>query len=467
MAVHVRIAPSPTGLFHIGTARTALFNYVFAKNHNGHFLLRIDDTDASRSEKRFEEDIIQGLSWLGILWDSFFRQSEHGALYRGHLEKLYEEKKIFRCPHTIDELSKERNDHMQKKEAPRHICSYREKNHSQGILRFKNTSTDPIVFHDLIRGDISFNPKILGDFSIAKNLDSPLYNFTTVVDDENEKITHIIRGEDHIPNTPKQILLARAMNFNTMSYAHLPLILGKDRSKLSKRHGPTAILEYKKEGYLPETIINFLGLLGWHPLESHGTDEIFTMEDIIKQFSFERVQKAGALFDEEKLKWLNGVYIRKMAPEILARKLLEYLQPEWRKKAEGNDEWWEKVAILEQPRLLYLSEIGERADYFFENPSLRKDLLIDTLPDTSRIITHLRSIQNIIASINEKKFNKEIMENSIMPYAVQNSKKEVLWPFRVALTGKRASSGLFEVAELLGKETVQKRLMHAIKLLEP
>lgn len=464
--IKVRIAPSPTGFLHIGTARSTLFNYVFARKFGGHFLLRIDDTDVLRSNRKFEEDIINGLSWLGFSWDSFFRQSERLSTYRMYLENLLKERKIFFCRHSIDELAKEREDQMRKKEAPRHVCSDREKNYSEGILRFKNNRTELIAFTDIIRGEISFNPAILGDFSVAKNLDSPLYNFSTVVDDGLEHITHVIRGEDHIPNTPKQILIQEALGLNRHQYAHLPLILGKDRSKLSKRHGATSIIQYKKNGYLPDAMVNFLGLLGWHPPEHIFKEEIFSLDDMITYFSLEHVQKSGAVFDPDKLLWLNSVYIRKTDTRSIADMAYSYLPSAWQEIAKKNNEWWNTIVALEQTRLNRLDEIGERVNYFFEEPSLRKDILMDTLKDTSRVLKHLSYVYDTISDFNEKKITLELLESKIMPYAEKEGKKEVLWPLRVALTGKRASPGLFEVALLLGKEKVLARIKKAQQVIE-
>lgn len=463
--IKVRIAPSPTGPLHIGTARAALFNYAFAKNQKGSFLLRIDDTDKERSQKNFEEDIKEGLLWLGMSWDRCIRQSERTGIYKDQLEKLFREEKIFWCNHTPEELSKEREEQMQKKEAPRHICVFREQRRSEGILRFKNDVSGPVIFHDLIRGDISISPEILGDFSVAKNFDSPLYNFTTVVDDDLEEISHIIRGEDHIPNTPKQILIQEALGFSRPAYTHLPLILGKDRSKLSKRHGATSLMQYKKEGYLPDAMINFLGLLGWHPPESVAPGEVFGIHDLITHFTFGRVQKSGAVFDDQKLKWLNSVYIKKTDLHTLSKLAEAYLKPAWQEEIKTKYEWWERVVGLEQTRLETLQEIGERVDYFFEEPIIKKDILMDTLPDPQRVSMHLSYIAGIISSIEEGDFLDKTFESRVMSYAIQEGKKEVLWPFRVALTGKRASPGLFEVAALLGKEKTLLRVKKAQEII--
>ena len=292
--VVTRFAPSPTGLFHIGSARTAFFNYLYARKHNGKFILRVEDTDKSRSEKQYEDDIISGLKWLGLEWDEFHRQSERTEVYKKYLQKLLDEEKAY-----LDGVA----------------------------IRFKNPNKK-VVFNDLIRGEISTQTDDVGDFVIAKDLDTPLFHFTVVVDDFEMGVTHIIRGEDHIPNTPRHILLQEAFGFNIPNYAHLPLILGADRSKLSKRHGAVSVNEYRKDGYLPEAIINFIAFIGWNPGDER---EIFSKDELIKEFSLERIQKGAGIFNVERLDWYNEQYIKKTSAEKLAEILLEYLPEDWEK----------------------------------------------------------------------------------------------------------------------------------------
>src|SRR3989338_4938546 len=291
--VVVRIAPSPTGALHVGTARTALFNYLFAKHYSGKFILRIEDTDKERSDKKWEKDILDGLHWLGIDWDGkIHHQSKRIKIYKKYLDKMLKEKKAFYCSHTKEELNKERNEQTKQKQAPRHICSYRnkdatKKNLKDAIIRFKNDTKDILKFNDLIRDEIKFESENFGDFSIAKSLTEPLYNFAVVIDDYQMKVTHIIRGEDHIPNTPRQILLQQALGMPMPKYAHLPLILGSDKRKLSKRHGATSVTEYKNLGYLPDTLFNFLAILGWRG--KNDEKEIMKQGEIIKEFNIEGV----------------------------------------------------------------------------------------------------------------------------------------------------------------------------------
>ncbi|MBI2041919.1 MAG: glutamate--tRNA ligase, partial [Candidatus Nealsonbacteria bacterium] len=329
--VRVRIAPSPTGYLHIGTARSALFNYLFAKHIGGKFILRIEDTDLERSDKKFEEDIIENLTWLGIEWDEFYRQSERIETYAKYLEKLLNEGKAYRCFCTEEELEKERQEQVSGGLPQIYSGKCRnlseeeiKKNLAEGkksIIRFKSPSKK-VKFNDLIRGEVEFDSSLIGDFSIAKDLATPLYNFAVVIDDFEMKISHVIRGEDHISNTPKQILLQEALNFSTPKYGHLPLILGSDRSKMSKRHGSTSVAEYIKEGYLPEAMINFMAFMGWNP---GGEKEIYSIDELINDFSVEKIQKGGAIFNIQRLDYINGVYIRQKSLDELAELCQPYL----------------------------------------------------------------------------------------------------------------------------------------------
>src|SRR3989338_7311535 len=378
----VRIAPSPTGPLHIGTARTALFNYLFAKKHGGAFVLRIEDTDLERSDLKYETEIFESFRWLGIEADESperggpyapYRQSERLPSYRACLERLLASGSAFYCPHAEAELEAERRSLMASGKNPVHRCEFNGQagqGSGKGIIRFKTPMGRTVAFTDLIRGEISFASDLLGDFSLAKRLDVPLYNFAVVVDDHEMAITHVIRGEDHIPNTPKQLLIAEALGWTTTNefgdivppwrYAHLPLILGPDCSKLSKRHGATSVDEYRKQGYLPEALFNYMALVGWNP----GTDkEIFSKEELEKEFSIEKIQLSGGIFDIKKLDWMNGEYIRKKSPTELLELCKPYLEDflsagggsvspgrTGTGKAGGqfSDEYLKKIVALEQ-----------------------------------------------------------------------------------------------------------------------
>jgi glutamyl-tRNA synthetase len=466
--VRTRFAPSPTGPLHIGSARSALFNYLFAKQNRGEFILRIEDTDVERSNPLFEKDILDGFKWLGI-WDKKpYRQSERIKIYKKYIEKLLTEGKAFWCPHTKEDLAREKQEQMERKEAPRHICEYKNKKATKHEIIRLNTPSKIVEFEDIIRGRIKFDASLLGDIAIAKDENTPLYNFAVVIDDYEMKISHVIRGEDHISNTPKQILIQEALGLLRPKYAHLPLVLGSDRSKLSKRHGPVSVSEYRKLGYLAETIINFIALLGWNP----GTpQEIFSLDELVKKFDLNRVQKGGAVFNPERLDWLNGEYIRKKS----AKELIDLILEEGFLKIPGGfkKNYVEKIITLEQQRLQNLSEIGERTSYFFSEPSYSKSLLFwQSLPATRQeketpdiTKAHLDKIANLISGIKTKDFTKERIKEIIWPYAEEKGRGDVLWPFRAALTGLAKSPDPFEIAEILGKEKTLKRLEYAKNLL--
>lgn len=464
MKVRTRIAPSPTGPLHIGTARTALFGWLYAKQNKGSFILRIEDTDLERSDKRFEKDILEGLSWLGLIWDEdIYRQSERINIYEKYLKKLLNDSKAFWCPHTEEELASEREEQMGEKKPLRHICSFRNENKNHGIIRIKNDVSNNIEFDDMIRGKVSFRSELLGDFVLAKDLKTPLYNFAVVVDDYEIKISHVIRGEDHIPNTPKQILIQRALGIPSPIYAHLPLILGSDRSKLSKRDGATSINEYKKDGYLPEAVVNFMALLGWHPKDDR---EIFSKEKLLKEFSFDRVQKGGAVFDIKKFNWMNGEYIKSAKTSEISDAFMQFLPNEWQEIANKDKVFWADIINLEKERISKLSEITNLVDYFFKNPYYSKELLRwKDKQEYQDIKLHLNALSKIISKVEEDSFNKDSLQEAIMPYANKQGRGDVLWPLRVALSGKRHSPGPFDIASILGKNTTIERIASALDII--
>src|SRR3989338_2976526 len=395
--IRTRFPPSPTGWLHVGNVRTALFNYLFSRHHNGALVLRIEDTDKERSRKEFQDDITEQLSWLGLSWDECYRQSERLEIHKTYLRQLLESGKAFYCAHSKEELETEHKRQMEERAIPRHICGQRDEGRESGVIRLRNDTDVTLSFADRIRGDITFDPQLLGDISIARELESPLYNFVVVVDDAEMNITHVIRGEDHIPNTPKQLLIQQALGFSRPIYAHLPLLLGADRSKLSKRHGDTAIRDYRKVGYLPEAIINFIALLGGNP----GTDrEFFTLDELVKEFSLEKVQKGGAVFNEEKLAWINHAYIRKLSPEQLASKLMPFIEQEGLSAETIN-----RIAEVEAPRLSKLKDIKEHIVIYTQTPSYDSALLAwKGKQDTAEIKAHLIETRKILCDISEKDF---------------------------------------------------------------
>lgn len=506
--IRVRIAPSPTGKLHLGLARTALFNYLFAKKYQGAFVLRIEDTDKERSKKEYEKDIKDGLRFLGIEWhegpDSIsqeeigdygpYRQSERGDIYEKYIRQILDEKKAYPCFCSKEELEAQRQYQMSIGEAPHYNGKCQklneasiEKNLKEGkpfIVRFK-TPMKKIDFVDLIRGKIEFATELLADFSIAKGFREPLYNLACVVDDFTMKITHVVRGEDHIPNTPKQILLQEALGFKRVQYAHLPLILGRDRTKLSKRHGAIAVSEYKKQGYLPEAIVNFIALLGWNP----GSDkEIFSMASLIQEFSLKKVQKSGAVFNPQKLDWLNGFYLRQKSKEKLSELCLPYLTDsnlitssakqsqvisQQFKIKETNEEisleTIKKIVALYQERLKKLSEITDLTDFFFKKDlDFPKEFLGWGSMTEKEIKEVLERLKKILNQIKDEQWTKQNIEQVLLKETEKAGLRDrgyLLWPLRVALSGKKASAGPFEIAEILGKEKTLERIKQARKKL--
>jgi len=474
--VRVRIAPSPTGPLHIGGARTALFNYLFAKQNNGDFVLRIEDTDKERSELKWVQEIIDELRWLGIEWDEGpdidgkfgpYKQSQRLEIYKKYLEKLLVEKKAYYCICNPEDLKAKREDQLSRGLAPKYdgVCS--DKNHSKGVVRFK-IENKKIKFNDLIREEVEFDAGLLGDIVIAKDLDTPLYHFAVVVDDHEMQISHIIRGEEHLSNTPRQILLQKALNFNQPIYAHLPLMLNSDKSKMSKRLGDVAVSDYHKKGYLPEALINFMVLLGWNP---GGELETFSLNELVKEFSLEKVQKSGAVFNVQKLDSINSFYIQEKQisklTEICLPFLAEFKINDFSKKE------LEKIVDLYQPRLKKLSDIKFLADYFFqETLNYDKKLLPWAKMGNGEVKNSLIASQKVLKEL--KKWDLKNLEKILLQEAkIFNLEKNyplenrgyLLWPLRVALSGKQASAGPFEIAEILGKEKTLKRIGSAINLL--
>lgn len=429
--------------------------------------MRVEDTDRERSRQEFENAIYEDLKWLGIEPDESplhggdfdpYRQSERTS-YKKYLEQLLQEKKAGYCDAAADAENKNEVHWCDK-----HGGFNQER---KGIIRFKNPISslfqdinghDAIIFDDLIRGQILSLLDTLGDFSIARDINKPLYNFAVVVDDHEMQITHIVRGEDHIPNTSKQILLIEALNFKRPVYAHLPLVLAEDRSKLSKRKGAKSIQHYRDEGYLPEALLNFMALLGWNP---GGEQEIFSKEELIEKFSLKDVQKSGAVFDEIKLDWMNGEYIRTKS----VKELTELCRPFLKNIPEVPSEYLEKIIALEQPRLKKLSEIEERIDYFFQEPIYDKEMLRWKKMTDGELGESLERSIGLLEKLPAEAVKSNV-ESVFLEDIGTGDKGSVLWPLRVALTGKKASPGPFEIIEVLGPEKACKRLKAAKSLLK-
>jgi nondiscriminating glutamyl-tRNA synthetase len=481
--VRVRIAPSPTGQMHVGTARTALFNWLFARQHGGTFVLRIEDTDVERSKKEYEAEIFEGLEWLGMTWDEGpdahggadkgafgpYRQSERTSIYRKYLQELLEKGEAYYCYCTKEDLEAQRQALLAAGLPPRYNGHCRNlveppAGRKPEVIRFKVPETK-IEFKDLIHGKTVFDTALFGDQVIAKDLDTPLYNFAVVVDDALMEITHVIRGEDHLSNTPKQILMQHALGFPTPHYAHLPLILNPDRSKMSKRFADVALLGYCDRGYLPDGIINFIGLLGWHPKDDH---EVFTRDYALEHFEMSRVQQSGAIFNEEKLDFVNREHMR-MTPII---ELVTLTTPFYKKAgvaiptaADENYEILQKVVALQLGRAKTLVDVVEGSRFFFAMPEYDAKLLYWKETSVSDTLESLRATLAILETHAVNQFERVPLLEALTPLTEKISRGGVLWPLRVSLSGQAASPDPMEIMEVLGKKESLARLSAAIEKL--
>ena len=435
MKVITRYPPSPTGYFHIGSARTALFNYLFAANRGGTMYLRFEDTDKERSKKEYEDDIIAGLSWLGIPYTmpEVARQSERTHIYQTYVKTLVDKGAAYEAEAATDDPDKK-------------------------VVRFKNPNAT-ITFNDLVRGEVSFNTTDLKDFVIAKSIDEPLYHLAVVLDDYEMGVTHVIRGEDHISNTPRQILILEALGFARPEYAHIPLILAPDRSKLSKRHGAVSVNEYRTQGYLPEALVNYLALLGWNP----GTEkELFTRDELVKEFRIEQVQKSGAIFDIEKLRWFNHEHMMQLSDEEFFVRLAEFV---------GTPIHSSVVPLLKERSRTFkeAADAISTEEYNFLKDSISYEphlLLKGAKTDADTAIKHLGIASVMLTGIPASDFKSEKIRGEVFPYATREGRGAVLWPLRVALSGREKSPDPFIIASVIGKDKTLERIQNAVTKLK-
>ncbi|MCK5305841.1 MAG: glutamate--tRNA ligase [Candidatus Omnitrophica bacterium] len=426
MSVRVRFAPSPTGFLHLGSARTALFNWLYARHTGGKFVLRVEDTDKQRSKKEFLDDILNDLKWMGVDWDEGpFFQSERFGLYKQMAEDI---------------LAKG--------------LAYKE---GEAII-FRVEKGRKIKVDDLVHGEIVVSTDEIKDQVLMKSDGSPAYNFACVVDDADLKITHIIRGDDHISNTPKQIMFYEALGVEPPKFAHIPLMMGKDGAKLSKRHCGVAVSEYKNQGFLPEALSNYLLLLGWQPEDGR---EIVSLKGAVKEFDVVNINKVQVRFDIDKLKWLNGEYIRAKSLEDIYLLLKEQLDNSGIERENVDEEKLKKIIGLYQVRIKTLTEFIELTDYFFKD-----DYLVDE-KGKRKYLDKEENKENLKLALNELKhidnFSHEKIEELYRALADKNNLKpaNIIHPTRMAISGKTKGAGLFEVMELLGKEIVLKRMEKA------
>jgi len=460
MNVRTRFAPSPTGALHIGGARTAIFSWLFARHYGGKFILRIEDTDRTRSTEESISEILDAMTWLSLDWDEGpFRQSDRLEVYQSHVQKLLQTGKAYRCYCSPEELEARRKEAQSQGKVYRYDEKCRALKSTPAdkafAVRLMTPDAGGIVVEDLIRGTIAFDAKEIDDFVIQKTDGFPTYNFAVVIDDVTMDITHVIRGDDHIANTPKQILIYDALGYKTPEFAHVSMILGSDKTKLSKRHGATSTVAYRDMGYLPEALVNYLARLGW----SHGDQEVFSKEELVEKFTLDNVGKSPAVFNPGKLLWLNGLYIRNKPAGEIAKLVIPFLE----KKgfAATFDEKLVRIMESLKERAKTLLDFAESSDYFFmdevkyDEAARKKFMTPEVVPVFETLIDKLTSLdvftvpdlQGVFAEVIEKRGLKLV---------------QVAQPVRVALTGGTVSPGIYEVMEILGKEKVIERLKKAV-----
>ncbi|MFA6228102.1 MAG: glutamate--tRNA ligase [Patescibacteria group bacterium] len=486
--IRTRFAPSPTGYVHLGSLRSALYEYLFAKQNGGTFFLRIEDTDQSREVSGAVENLLKVLKWAGIepdegvLLDSAGKPAEKGKfgpytqskrldLYQKYARELVDQGYAYHCFCTPERLEKLRREQEELKRPTRYDGQCKKLSATeikdrlaQGekhVIRMKMPEDKEVEFNDLVRGKVKINTKELDDQVLLKADGFPTYHLAHVVDDHLMESTHIIRAEEWLPSTPKHIILFECFGWTAPAYAHLPLILNKDRSKLSKRQGDVAVEDYMKAGYLPEALINYVALLGWNP----GTEqEIFSLDELIKQFSLAKVHKAGAIFDQQKLDWLNGEYIKKLPNTKFVQLARPYLEKNIGALPEGLE--IEKILAIEQERISKLSEAGEGIKFLFTDKlEYRPELLIWKKSDQQTTLKNLSLTAEELERLTD--WSKNNLEKSLLAWIKKSglTNGEVLWPLRAALTGQEKSPTPFEIAEILGKEKTLKRINEAIKKL--
>jgi glutamyl-tRNA synthetase len=463
--LRVRFAPSPTGFLHIGGVRTALFNWLFARHQRGTFILRIEDTDQSRSTDESIQAIIDGMKWVGLDWDEGpFRQTERMDLYRSHAMKLLATGHAYWCVCKADELEARRKEAEAKGLSPRYDGRCRNAQitdpSAAAALRFKAPQEGHIVVDDLIKGKITFDNSAADDLIILRSNGYPTYNFSVVVDDALMRITHVVRGDDHLTNTPRQIPIFEALGFAVPRFGHLPMILGSDKTRLSKRHGATSIMAYKDMGYLPDAMVNYLVRLGW----SHGDQELFTRPELIEKFSWDHVQTSAAVFNPDKLLWINAEYIKTNPPNEVAKALVPLLEQAGLKhEIEAvSEEWLAQLVVLVKERAKTLVDMVEWVKPYFgqvapiEEVAAKKFLTPVMAPLLQKLVTRFESFPSFSKQTWEESFKKLVEEEGIKMGVLAQ-------PVRVALTGRTASPGLFEVMEVLGRDRTLFRLRKGIE----
>ncbi len=460
MTVVTRFAPSPTGYLHVGGARTALYCWLYARKMQGKFILRIEDTDLERSTQESVQAIFDAMEWLGLNYDAGpYYQTKHFDRYREVAEQLLKAGKAYRCYCSKERLENLRNEQMAKKEKPRYdgLCRDRtEPGEGSYVIRFKNPQEGVVEFDDLIRGKLTFSNTELDDLIIARSDGTPTYNFTVVVDDWDMKITHVIRGDDHVNNTPRQINILRALGATPPQYAHVSMILGSDGKRLSKRHGAVGVMQYREEGFLPEALLNYLVRLGW----SHGDQEIFSIPELITLFDIHDINKAPAAFNTEKLLWLNQHYLKTSDPEHVAKELAWHMQQLGINTTKGPA--LTEIIKAQAERAKTLREMAEKSRYFYAEVEYNTEAVKQHL--TTEAIPILTAMREGLSQLND--WNKEAIHQVITSIAEKLAVKlgKIAQPARVAVTGNTISPPLDITLVLLGKELTIQRLNAALAL---
>ncbi len=480
--VRTRIAPSPSGFLHIGTAKTALYNWLFAKKHGGKFILRLEDTDAERTDEQYVQGMCEGFKWLGIEWDEGppfgdvpekgeygpYRQSQRKEIYQREAYRLLEEGKAYKCfcSKEVLEQYKDETGNLYYPGFCRNLTpeQIREKGNVPYVIRFKVPEGETIV-EDLIQGTVRFNNKQYDDFIILRANGDPVFHLAVVVDDIYMKISHVIRGDDHLTNTPRHIMLFKALNADLPKFAHHPLVLDEQGRKYSKRMHGANVLDWRDDGYLPEAIINYVALLGWTSEDENK--EFFTIQELLEKFSLERISKSASRFDRRKLEWLNGLHIRHLSPEDLRDRLVPILEKHGFDTTQKSKEWLTKLATICQEKLPTLNRIVFLSDFFFKeivSYEYEGEKKWWAQPDT--VILHFTKIIEKLEKLNQwdhdniKKVFEEVSANENIKIGA------LINPARLALTGKTVGPGFFELTELLGKEKTIERLKKAIEYLK-
>lgn len=469
--VRVRFAPSPTGFLHIGGLRTALYNYLFARHNKGKFLLRIEDTDRTRYVEGAAEKLIETLKWCGLEYDEPpVIQSARLDIYKKHVQQLLENNHAYRCFCTAERLDEMRKNQAAKKQPMKYDgqCKNISKDESEKLSSEKpftvrmKMPTEEIIFNDIIRGEVKFHGSLIDDQIILKSDGYPTYHLANVVDDRLMEITHVIRGEEWLSSTPKHIVLYKYFGWEPPKFAHLPLLLNPDKSKLSKRQGDVAVEDYRDKGYLPEALLNYIALLGW---STEDSQQIFENNELIEKFTLERCGKSASIFDTQKLLWMNGEYLRKMPIGELVKLSIPFLQKTGFDTDSIDSEFLKKCISLEQEKIKLLSDVPKRIDFFLKDDIIYDEKAVQKVLTKDGVEKILTGILQVYEKINN--FTADTLETGTRKYAESNSLKtsQIFHPVRVAVSGREEGPSLFHMMELLGKEKILSRLRNAKQML--